>query len=144
MTTRPLLAVMLLWTGAACGDASGPGDPTAGTYVLESVDGCAPGPSAAECDPRPSYVVAGQVVLGDDGTVTRTMQYAVPGEPSSDPVVSRGTFVRWDATVTFALVQDGDENRYVWRPRAHLAEGRLTLRFPHPADGETVEVFARR
>jgi hypothetical protein len=46
--------------------------------------------------------------------------------------------------VDFALVEEVDGARYVWNPRALLSEHRLTVRYPHPADGETVEVFARR
>ena len=91
-----------------------------------------------------AYAVSGEVVLGEDGTATRTMQYAVPGDPSPGPVVARGTYVRWDGMVTFALVFDGDPGANIWRPSARLVGGRLTVRYPHPADGETVEVFVHR
>jgi hypothetical protein len=137
---------MLFIMGLGCGEATGPeaAMPTAGTYVLKSVDGCAPGPAAAECFPRPSWVLDGEMVLRADGSVTRTMHYQLPSDPAAGPVMVSGTYSRRGDVVHFALVEDVHGARYVWRPRARLSEHGLTVRYPHPADGETVEVFARR
>jgi hypothetical protein len=137
---------ILLIMGLGCSEAIGPlaGVATAGTYLLESVDGCAPGPAAAECFPRPSWVLDGAMVLRTDGSVTRTMQYRFPSDPAAGRVVVSGTYSRRGNVVDFALLEDVQGARYVWRPHAALSEHRLTLRYPHPADGETVEVFARR
>ena len=137
---------ILLITGLGCGGATDPevAMPTAGTYVLESVDGCAPGPAAFECFPSPSWVVDGKMVVLADGSVTRTMHYRFPSDPAAGTVTLSGTYSRRGNTVTLALVEDVDGARYVWRPRALLSEHGLTLRYPNPADGETVEVFARQ
>jgi hypothetical protein len=136
---------LLLVTGLGCGVITdpGPASRTAGTYVLESVDGCAPGPAAAECFPRPSWVLAGEMVLQTDGSVTRTMHYEFPSDPAAGTMEVSGTYRRRGNSVDFALVETVGDSRYVWRPRALLSEHRLTLRYPHPADGETVEVFSR-
>jgi hypothetical protein len=139
---RPL--VLLLLAGVGCDDASAPEAPSTGAYYLESVDDCAPGPEAAECQPRPSYAVSGEMVLLEDGTATRTIRYALPGDPTVGTVSARGSYYRSAAMVSFALVEDGAPIGSVWRVRGSLSEGRLTLRYPHPADGEIVEVFARR
>ena len=132
--------------GLGCGEGTAPDAvlPTVGTYVLESVDGCAPGPAAAECFPRPSWVLDGEMILRADGGVTRTMHYQFPSDPATGTVMLSGTFRRRGDVVEFALVENVGGTRYVWRPRALFSEQRLTLRYPHPADGETVEVFARR
>ena len=48
---------MLFLAGLGCGTVTAPEAATAaGTYVLHSVDGCSPGPAAAECFPQPSWV----------------------------------------------------------------------------------------
>jgi hypothetical protein len=137
---------MLLITGMGCGEATAPDAamPTAVTYVLESVDGCAPGRAAAECFPRPSWVLDGEIVLRADGSVTRTMHYQFPSDPAAGLLMLSGTYTRRINVVYFALVENVGGVRYVWRPRALLSGNKLTLRYPHPADGETIEVFARR
>jgi len=137
---------ILVIMGLGCGETIGPldGVATAGTYVLESVDGCAPGPPAAECFPRPSWVLDGEMVLRADGGITRTMHYQFPSDPAAGTVMVSGTYNRRSNVVHFALVEEVAGARYVWRPRALLSEHGLTLRYPHPADGETVEIFSRR
>jgi hypothetical protein len=141
-----LPASILLVLGFGCGEPTGPGAgaATAGTYVLETVDGCAPGPAAAECFPMPSWVLDGEMVLRGDGSVTRTIRYQFPSDPAAGTYMVSGTYSRRGNVVNFALVEDVGGAPHVWRPRALLSEGRLTLRYPNPADGEVVEVFARR
>ena len=143
---RLSLPVGFLILGLGCGETVGPiaGAATAGTYVLESVDGCAPGPAAAECSPRPSWALDGEMVLGADGRVTRTMRYQFPSEPADGAVTLSGSYSLHGDVVVFALVERAGGARYTWRLRGMFSDGRLTLRYPHPADGETVEVFARR
>jgi hypothetical protein len=137
---------MLFIVGLGCGEATAPEAdmPTAGTYVLESVDGCVPGPAAAGCFPQPSWVLDGEMVLRADGSVTRTMHYQFPSDPAAGTGTVSGTYSRRGNAVALALVEDVGGARYVWRPRAFLSQHGLTLRYPNPADGEIVEVFARQ
>lgn len=119
---------VLLIIGLGCGDAVGPigGVATAGAYVLESVDGCAPGPRAVECFPRASWVIDGEMVLAADGRVTRTMHYQFPGDPAAETVTASGTYMRRAGVVDFFLSEEVDGARYVWRPRATLSDHRRT------------------
>jgi hypothetical protein len=130
----------------ACSEATGAGgDPSpAGTYLLDSVDGCAPGLEAQRCFPQPSWVLEGRMVLGADGRVTRTMSYQSPGDAAPVTLVASGTYLRVGNLVAFALREEPATVSHVWRPRAVLSDGALVLRYPHPADGEIVEVFTRR
>jgi hypothetical protein len=116
----------------------------AGTYFLESVDGCAPGLEARQCFPRPSWVLDGTMTLAADGRVTRTVRYQLPTDASPVALVATGTYTRVGDVVVFALRERAGPPSHVWRPRAVLSEDALILRYPHPADGETVEVFSRR
>ena len=138
-------AVVALVGVLGCGEPTGiPATPgAAGTYTLESVDGCAPGPAAAECFPRPSWVVEGTMVLRGDGTVTRTMRYHFPAPTGPVTVVGVGTFRLDGGAVEFALRENAGTAPSIWRSRAELTAEGLTLRYPHPADGEAVEVFRR-
>ena len=133
---------VLFITGLGCGQTTDP-EATMGstTYVLKSVDGCVPGPAAAECFPSPSWVLGGEMVLRADGSVTRTMHFQLPSHPATDTVTVSGTYSRRGNAVAFALVEDVGGAQYVWRPQALLSEHGFTLRYPNPADGETVEVF---
>ena len=124
-------------TGAA-------GDTSVGTYLLESVDGCAPGLEAQQCVPRPSWVIEGRMVLASDGHVTRTVSYRLPGDTEPTTIIATGTYSRKGDLVIFALREDAGAASYVWRPSAVLSDTGLTLWYPHPADGEIVEVFGRR
>ena len=123
----------------AAGDSS-----AAGTYLPESVDGCAPGLEARQCFPRPSWVVDGTMALAADGLVTRTVRYQFPSDASPVTLVATGTYFRVGNFVAFALRENVGAASHVWRPTAVLSDDALILRYPHPADGETVEVFARR
>jgi hypothetical protein len=129
-----------------CGEATGAaGDPSAaGTYLLESVDGCAPGLEAQQCFPRPSWVLDGTMALAADGRVTRTVSYQFPSDTSLVTVVATGTYTRAGDVVVFALREGAGAASHVWRPSAVLSDSALILRYPHPADGETVEVFSRQ
>jgi hypothetical protein len=72
------------------------------------------------------------------------MHYQFPSDPTAGTVMASGTYRQRGNAVDFALVENVQGTRYVWRPRALLSERGLTLRYPHPADGETIEVFARQ
>jgi hypothetical protein len=142
---RPWHFTALLWA-LGCSEATGAaGHPSAAeTYLLESVDGCRPGLEARQCFPRPSWVVDGTMVLADDGRVTRTVRYQFPSDANPVTRVATGTYSRVGNFVTFALREGAGPASHVWRPRAFLSDEALILRYPHPADGEIVEVFARR
>ena len=145
MGTLRLQYFAVLLCAVGCGEATGAGgDPSeADTYHLESVDGCAPGVEAQQCFPRPSWVVDGSMVLAADGSVTRTVRYQLPSDRMPVTVVATGTYSRRGNLVVFALREGTEAGAYVWRPTAVLSGEVLTLRYPHPADGEIVEVFAR-
>jgi hypothetical protein len=128
-----------------CGDSTGlAGDSPTGTYLLESVDGCAPGLEAQQCFPRPSWVLEGTMVLAGDGRVTRTVTYQLPSDTSPVTYVATGTYSRVGDSVVFALREGAGATSHVWRPATVLSGDDLVLRYPHPADGEIVEVFSRR
>ena len=130
----------------ACGDATDSGGDlsAAGTYLLESVDGCAPGLEARQCYPRPSWVLDGTMALADDGRVTRTVRYQFPTDTAPVTLIAIGTYSRVGDVVVFDLREHAGASPHVWSPSAVLSSGALTLRYPNPADGETVEVFSRR
>jgi hypothetical protein len=145
------MRTLSLWHSGAflcalgCSEATGTDDaPVAGTYVLESVDGCEPGLEAQQCFPRPSWVVEGTMVLTVDGGVSRTMRYQLPSDPQPASLVATGTYSRVGDLVLFALREDGGAASHTWRASADHSDGRLRLRYPHPADGETVEIFRRQ
>jgi hypothetical protein len=136
---------MLFLAGLGCGTVTAPEAATAaGTYVLHSVDGCSPGPAAAECFPQPSWVLGGEMILRPDGSVTRTMHYQFPSDPVARTVTVSGTYSQRGNAVAFALVEDVGGAPFVWRSGAVLSKHGFTLRYPNPADGEIVEVFARQ
>jgi hypothetical protein len=128
-----------------CSEGTGTaGDQLAATNLLETVDGCEPGMEAQQCFPQPSWVVNGTMVLAADGRVTRTMSYQFPSDASPVTLVAIGTYSRVGNLVIFALREEAPAAPHVWRPSAVLSDDALILRYPHPADGETVEVFSRR
>jgi len=142
----PRTATALAAVALACGEPAAPVDPpaaAAGTYVLESVDGCALGTPAEQCPHRRSWLVGGTMVLAADGRVARVVQYQFPEDAGPVTEASLGTFTVRRGAVDLTLRQERDGTWYVWRVRATLADGRLTMSYPHPADGETVEVFRR-
>jgi len=146
---RLRLALLPLSVGAlGCGESTVPTDPpavAAGTYVLESVDGCALATPAEQCPFRRNPLhVDGTMVLGSNGQAARVIRYQLPGEASPRTDASVGTFTLRRGVVDFALREQIEEASRVWRFRATLADERLTVRYPHPADGETVEVFRRQ
>jgi hypothetical protein len=145
MRTLNLWPCAVFLCALACSDATGSNDPSAhGTYLLESVDGCEPGLEAQQCSPLPSWVVEGAMVLTADGRVSRTMTYRLPSDPGLAPQVATGTYSRIGNLVLLALREGAVPASHLWRPAAVLSDGRLILRYPHPADGETVEIFRRQ
>lgn len=128
-----------------CGEATGPGPNTvAGTYALASVDGCVLGTPIEECPTaRPPLAAAGTMELRPDRSVTRTVQYAIEGPGGPQTFVTVGTYTVVGDFVILALRENAGASPNVWRPHALLKDGILTLRYPHPADGEIVEEFRR-
>jgi hypothetical protein len=139
-------ALPLWWAAAlACGGtntAAGPAD-AAGTYVLESVDGCAVGTPLEPCPTRRTWLVDGTMVLDPTGRAARVVRSQLPSDASPSTQASVGTFTLRGDVVELALREERDGAWDVWRVQGTLADGRLTLRYPHPADGYTVEVFRR-
>jgi hypothetical protein len=132
-------------TGLGCADGSGPG-PTAiaGTYGLVSVDGCVVGTPVGQCPfARRPAALDGSMLLGVDGSGTRTVRFA--GESGSGPqtVIAIGTYTLRGHNVSFALRDPASAFPSVWLARAELEGDGLTVRYPHPADGEVVEEFRR-
>jgi hypothetical protein len=141
---RPVVPSLVLAAALACGQPTGSVAAAAGTYVLASVDGCTVGTPAEQCPfPPRSWIIDGTMVLRLDGSATRAMRYRFPADPSPRTELAVGTFTVRGSAVDFALREDGGTSPYVWRNRATLSGDSLTLRYPHPADGETVEVFRR-
>jgi hypothetical protein len=137
-----LLCVTMLGAGgsvAACrSDDSVRATPDAqviGTYRLESVDGEAVPTSGL------GAVLSGEIVLDADGRATRKFQQQLSGVADKRDVVVHGTFVATSDALVFAFVADPGHPEDVWRPRATLADGRLTLSYPGPADGTVDEVY---
>ena len=106
-----------------------------GTYRLESLNGVAVPTSGL------GAVLSGEIVLEADGHATRRFRQQLSGVADKRDVIVRGTFVAISDTLVFAFVEDPKHPEYVWRPRATLADGRLTLRFAGPTDGPESEVY---
>jgi len=123
------LAVLALLGGGCRTTTASDLDPglAAGTYVLE-----------APAERGPS---TGTFVLTRDGQVTRRVQYPARGGAPSDERTFTGTFrlVRSDLIV-FMLSENATP---AWRIDAVREGTRFTLRTPHPADGEVVEIYRR-
>jgi hypothetical protein len=111
-TLRPWHFAVLLFA-LGCSEPTGvTGDPpAAATYLLESVDGCAPGLEAKQCFPRPSWVTDGTMVLAGDGRVTRTVTYQFPSDASPVTLAATGTYSRLGSFVAFALREDEERLR---------------------------------
>jgi hypothetical protein len=138
-----LLTLTIAPAVIACGDPSGAGGSAAGLFRLETVDGCSPGPHAAECTRFGISVTGGTMQLTGDGRVSRTLTYvASPGDPETT-VVQTGTYSQIGDMVRFAFTASVEGEASTWRPFGELSDGALTLRYPHPADGVAEEVFRR-
>jgi len=118
---------------AGCHDGLAPRD-VAGTYTLQSVNGT-PVPMSGV-----NVLVSGALTLTALGDAERRATYRVAADGTVREFVATGGFRVKGSVVELALTQDG----YVWRPRAALQDGTLTLTYPHPADGpDIIEVYKR-
>jgi hypothetical protein len=108
-----------------------------GDYRLETVNGASVPTTGL------GAVLQGEVSLWPNGTAARSVTYQLSGVAPQREFVARGTFAIDRDSIRLALV-DPAYPELVWRPRASLTNGTLTLRYPHPADGpDIVEVFRR-
>jgi hypothetical protein len=126
-----------------CGDRL---EPTAidGTYALLSVDGCPVGTPLAQCPlARGPMALEGEMVLRPDGSVTRSVRYESGDGAGVQDVVATGTYSLQRGSVELALREAGVNQASVWRLHAVSEGTMLTVRYPHPADGEVVETFRR-
>jgi hypothetical protein len=124
----------------ACGAASRSQQPldVAGDYGLESVSGATVPTTGL------GAILRGTLTLAPNGSATRRVTYQLSGVAPEKEFIARGTFAIAGDSILLALVEDAAHPERVWRPRAILESGELTLRYPHPADGpDIVEVFRR-
>jgi hypothetical protein len=138
-----VLSAILLGAGLGCGDRL---EPAAidGTYALISVDGCPVGTPLAPCPlARGPMALDGEMVLRPDGSVTRSVRYERGDGAGVQAVVATGTYSLQRGSVELALREVGVSQASVWRLHAVSEGARLTVRYPHPADGEVVESFRR-
>lgn len=129
----PFLAVLLALT-AACDDPAAPGESTVapGVYALVSVDG------DALPSPNRSFLENGTLELAPLGMVRRRVTTRFGAEPVVNE--SSGSYRVSGTTIELAL---HESNGYVWRVRGIVDSMSITLRYPHPADGETTERYER-
>jgi len=137
----PLVALL------GCSDPSGPeASPSmiAGTWELTSVDGCPLGaaPTSSEaCRFARSSAVAGELRFALDGRVVRTVTYRMG--TGTVRYTETGT-VRLPAPDQVVLELYDAEGRGLRPMPGRIEGGQMIFRYPHPADGETVEVFTAR
>jgi hypothetical protein len=138
---KVVLSGVVLGACLGCGDRLGPAE-IGGTFTLLSVDGCPVGTPLAQCPlARGPMALEGEMVLRPDGSVTRSVRYESGDGTGVQDVVATGTYSLQRGRVELALRQVGYAS--VWRLHA-LSEGAmLTVRYPHPADGDVVETFRR-
>jgi hypothetical protein len=131
----------VLGAGLGCGDSLEPGA-LDGTYALLSVDGCPVGTPLAECPlARGPAALQGEMVLRPDRSVTRSVRYESGGGAGVQDIVATGTYSVQKGGVELALHEVGATPPSVWRLHAVLEGVTLTVRYPHPADDEVVEIF---
>ena len=111
-----------------CNDGLAPSD-VAGTYTLQSVNGT-PVPLSGV-----NVLVSGAVTLTALGKAQRRATYRIAADGTVREFVATGTFSVEGSVVKLALREDGGN---IWRPRATLEDGMLTLTHPHPADGPDI------
>lgn len=146
MSKRRSLILHWVAVGAClgCGDGIFAPRAVAGTYTLVSVDGCRLGAPISECPlARGPMALEGEMVLRPDGTATRTIRYESVDGTGSQVSMYTGTFSVHGGRVEFALREVGATHSVRWRPHAVSEGATLTVRYPHPADGEVVENFQR-
>lgn len=135
-------AALVLAAASACSDdtALGPlAGGLAGQWYLTSMDGCPL--TSTTCDNR-SNVIAGTLDFGLDGSVRRVVTYRGTGPA---PLV-------WRETGTAHMVGDTSVQLRVFDetgngPRILVGELNginMRIRYPHPADGEAVEIWTWR
>ncbi|MDP3939836.1 MAG: hypothetical protein Q8R92_17090 [Deltaproteobacteria bacterium] len=118
----------------ACADGVGPGR-VAGTYALRTVND-SPVPLPGVYEP-----VSGTITLMAAGRAERRVRYRMTAEGTVREFAATGSF-RLRGSVLELALREGD---HVWTPQAELVGARITLRYPHPADGpDIVELYERR
>jgi len=134
---------LVLGACLGCGDRLGPAA-IDGTYALLSVDGCPVGTPLAQCPlARGPMALQGEMVLRPDGSVTRSVRYESGDGAGVRDVVATGTYWLQRGSVEHALREAGVSQASAWRLHAVSEGATLTVRYPHPADGEVVETFRR-
>ena len=119
---------------AGCHDGLAPRD-VAGTYTLQAVNGT-PVPLSGV-----NVLVSGAVTLTALGDAQRRATYRVAADGTVREFVATGRFRLEGTVIELALTEEGGN---VWRPRAALQDGTLTLTYPHPADGpDIIEAYKR-
>ena len=137
-----VLSGVVLASCLGCGDRLGPAA-IDGTYALVSVDGCPVGTPLAQCPlARGPMALEGEMVLLD-GSVSRRVRYEGGDGAGAREVVATGTYSLQRRSIELALREAGASQASVWRLHAVSAGARLTVRYPHPADGDVVETFRR-
>ena len=138
-----VLSGVVLGACLGCGDRLEP-TPIDGTYALLSVDGCPVGTPLAQCPlARGPMALEGEMVLRPDGSVTRSVRYESGDGAGVQDVVATGTYSLQRGSVELALREADVSQASVWRLHAVSEGTMLTVRYPHPADGEVVETFRR-
>lgn len=109
-----------------------------GDYRLESVNGASVPTTGL------GAVLQGELSLEPNGTAARRVTYQLSGVAPQREFVARGTFAIDGDSIRLALVEDPARPELVWRPRASVTSGTVTLRYPRAGDGqEVVELFRR-
>jgi hypothetical protein len=143
-----LRTLILRWAavGACLGCGTGIFAPhaVAGTYTLVSVDGCRLGAPSSECPLlRGPIALEGRMVLNSDGTATRAVRYRSADGTGSVVHMATGTFSVQQDQIALTLREAEATHSSRWRLSAVSEGAMLTVRYPHPADGEVVEKFRR-
>ena len=134
MTKRFARRALLFALAAACDDPAAPGESTVepGVYALVSVDG------AALPSPNRSALENGFLEVSPFGLVRRRVTHRYGPQPMVHE--SSGSYRVSGTTIELALQEPGG---YLWRVRGVVDSVSITLRYPHPADGETTERYQR-
>ena len=124
------LGVLALLSGG-CGAATAPNlsHSVAGTYSLDA--------SSHRGGPT-----TGSFVLTRFGEATRRVQYPLAGGGMSELTAAGSFTLVGPDSIVFALrEQNGGDANYVWRVRGVRTGTSFIIRYPHPADGEVVELY---
>lgn len=74
-------------------------------------------------------------------SVTRSVRYESGDGAGVQDIVATGTYSLQRGSIELALREAGVSQAPVWRLHAVSEGAMLTVRYPHPADGEVVENF---